>query len=114
MFRDSCNTFVFHQVNEFSKVAWYRVAAGAPDAFHVVSKMSLSQQAYYHLLDFFRLQPALQPQRVACQWVRDNRDVWEKWLPPTFTEKPKLYLAGLFPMSGGFWPQPGLVEGRHH
>ena len=114
MFRDSCNTFVFHQVNEFSKVAWYRVAAGAPDAFHVISKMSLSQQAYYHLLDFFRLQTAPQPQRVACQWVRDNRDVWEKWLPPTFTEKPKLYLAGLFPMSGGFWPQPGLVEGRQH
>lgn len=112
MVGDACKTYVYQQVNEFAKVAWYRVAAGAPDAFHVISRMSLSQQTYYSLLVSTKLQLALQPQHIACQWVQENRNIWEKWLLPTFTEKPKLYLAGLFPMTGGYWPQPGLVEGR--
>ncbi|KAK7475017.1 hypothetical protein BaRGS_00033764, partial [Batillaria attramentaria] len=99
------------QVNQFSKVAWYRIKAGAPDAYHVITKMSLPQQTYYELMNAARTSNQSDPEKIACSWVRENRDVWEAWLPPTFTAKPKLFLAGLFPLSGRKWPQPGLVQG---
>lgn len=100
-----------YQVHQFSKLVWYRIEAGAPDAYHVISKMNLQQQTYYKLLYAARSLLLPEPARIACQWVQENRAIWEQWLPPTFTAKPKLFLAGLFPLSGRKWPQPGLVEG---
>ncbi|KAL8610364.1 hypothetical protein ACOMHN_041178 [Nucella lapillus] len=98
-------------VNQFSKVAWYRVKAGARQAFDLVSRMSLPQHTYYQLLEQSRLHPHQGPRQLACEWVREERQVWDTWLPFPVTTRPKLYLAGLFPLSGDAWIQPGLIEG---
>jgi hypothetical protein len=89
------------------------VAAAAPDAYHVISQLNLSQPAYYGLLETAKAaRNQADPARfIACKWIQENKDVWTAWLPPTFTEKPKLYLAGLFPLSGGYFMQPGVEEG---
>ncbi|XP_076448850.1 uncharacterized protein LOC143285448 [Babylonia areolata] len=99
------------QVNQFSKVVWYRVKAGAPEAYDLVSRMSLPQNTYYHLLEQARLHPHLDPPALACRWVRDHPHLWHTWLPFSMSARPKLYLAGLFPLSGDAWIQPGLIEG---
>ncbi|PVD21200.1 hypothetical protein C0Q70_19369 [Pomacea canaliculata] len=99
------------QVNQFSKVTWYRVKAGAPEAFQVISRMNFPQQVYYDFLQEVTHNPHLKPEETACNWVQENRAVWEKWVPVSLTKKPKLYLAGLFPLTGGYWTAPGLVVG---
>lgn len=99
------------QVNQFSKVTWYRVKAGAPEAFQVISRMNFPQQVYYDFLQEVTHNPHLKPEETACSWVQENRAVWEKWVPVSLTKRPKLYLAGLFPLTGGYWTAPGLVVG---
>ena len=51
--------------------------------------------------------------KVACDWINLHQEVWEKWLPTQLSEKPKLYLAGLFPLTGSYLSQPGLVQGEY-
>lgn len=99
-------------VNQLTKVVWGPVKVAAPEAFHIISKMSFSDFEYDQLIASASRHPDLSLTQIACQWVQNNEQKWEKWLPTSLMEKPKIYLGGLFPLSGKTWSQPGLVEGK--
>ncbi|CAG5120744.1 unnamed protein product [Candidula unifasciata] len=71
--------------------------------------MSFSDQEYDQLIANASQHSDLS--LTACRWVQGNEHRWEKWLPISLMEKPKIYLGGLFPLTGKSWSQPGLVEG---
>ncbi|WAR11683.1 IGF1R-like protein, partial [Mya arenaria] len=94
-------------LNQFTKVVWSKVKTSIPEAYHVISKMTFHQDEYIQMLQV-RDESV---ENVACQWVRRNEEVWKTWLPANLSNKTKIYLGGLFPMSGHYWTEPGLVQG---
>lgn len=99
-------------VHQLTKVVWGPLRVAAPEAFHIISKMSFSDLEYDQLIANASQNSDLSLTRIACRWVQENEHKWEKWLPTSLMEKPKIYLGGLFPLTGKSWSQPGLVEGK--
>ncbi|KAH9515724.1 hypothetical protein Btru_011828 [Bulinus truncatus] len=95
-------------VNQLTKVLWGPLKSATPEAYHIISKMSFSDMEYDQLIT---QHPQYSASQLACHWINNNFDKWNKWLPDSLKEKPKIYLGGLFPLSGKTWSQPGLVEG---
>lgn len=99
-------------LNQFTKVVWPKLRTSVPEAFHVISKMKFHQDEYMQLLQMFRKYSTAQ--EIACAWVRNETNyerIWKFWLPENLSNKTKIYLGGLFPISGNYWMEPGLVQG---
>ncbi|KAK0061791.1 venus kinase receptor [Biomphalaria pfeifferi] len=95
-------------VNQLTKVLWGPLKSDAYEAYHIISQMSFSDMEYDGLI---AQHPHFTVDQIACQWINNNSAKWDLWLPNRLREKPKIYLGGLFPMSGKIWSQPGIVEG---
>lgn len=48
---------------------------------------------------------------IACHWLRDNRYIWNNWIPFNNLNKTNIYLGGIFPMSGIYFNQSGIITG---
>ena len=103
------------EINQLNKLVWSKLASNAPEAYHVISKMEFTLEQYEDLLRYMSVTET-QPDHneVACRWVRNNKDVWSHWIPPNLTNKTKIYLGGMFPLSGALWKMPGIVPGRQN
>lgn len=102
-------------LNQFTKVVWPKLQTSIPEAFHVISKMTFHQDEYMQLLQMFRKYSSAE--EIACAWVRNETNyetIWKWWLPENLSNKTKIYLGGLFPISGNYWMEPGLVQGIAH
>lgn len=99
-------------LNQFTKVVWSRLKTSIPEAYHVVSKLTFHQDEYTSLLQMFRQYSHVD--KIACEWVKSNEDIWKKWLPNNLSNKTRIYLGGLFPLTGFYWMEPGLVQGMVH
>lgn len=51
---------------------------------------------------------------IACYWLRENRYIWNDWVPEDNLNKTKLYLGGIFPISGIYFNQTGIMTGMLH
>ena len=114
------------EVHQLTKMMWSRLHTHTPEAHHLISQLHFSTfNLESLLLDYGRLlndnsgfssvSPADEEAHldaVACNWVRENEDVWTEWLPDVLSSKQMIYLGGLFPMDGPFWRQPGIVPGK--
>lgn len=49
--------------------------------------------------------------QVACEWMRNNTDVWKKWLPDGGEEN-VLHIGGIFPFSVKEYRPKGIVVGK--
>ncbi|XP_041375599.1 guanylate cyclase D-like [Gigantopelta aegis] len=99
-------------LKQMTKVVWYKLKTEAREAFRLIQKISFSQTRYEDLLRLYRRGNRGAPmQDAACRWLRENRGTWSRWIPTDLKKKTSLYLGGLFPLSGSYWTQPGLVEG---
>ena len=105
------------EVSQLMKVMWTKIRTHAPEAYHVISRMTFTQDQYEDLL---RLYVGVNPhyatsdlklEEAACQWVRHNGHVWHKWMPENHMTKKRIYLGGMFPLMGPHWRQPGIVPG---
>ena len=100
-------------LNQFTKVVWPKLRTSVPEAFHVISKMTFHQDEYMQLLQMFRKFSSAE--EIACAWVANETNhehIWKFWLPENLSNKTKIYLGGLFPMTGNYWMEPGLVQGK--
>ena len=99
-------------LSQFTKVVWPKLRTSVPEAFHVISKMTFHQDVYMQQLQMFRKYSSAE--EIACAWVRNetNQQIWKSWLPENLSNKTKIYLGGLFPMTGNYWMEPGLVQGE--
>ncbi|KAL4235040.1 hypothetical protein ACF0H5_006678 [Mactra antiquata] len=96
-------------LNQFTKVVWSKMKTSVPEAYHVISKLTFHQDEYTSLLQMFRKYSHVDT--IACEWVRSNEHIWQKWLPSNLSNKTRIYLGGLFPLTGFYWMEPGLVQG---
>ncbi|KAK3589102.1 hypothetical protein CHS0354_017444 [Potamilus streckersoni] len=95
--------------SQFHKIVWSKIKTNIPEGYHMITHMKFSQVEYERLLQNFHALPSAFD--IACDWVHKNSDTWEKWLPQNLSNKTKVYLGGLFPISGLYWMEPGLVQG---
>lgn len=96
-------------LNQFTKIVWSKLKSSVPEAFHVISKLTFHQDEYIQLLQMFHRYSY--PDEIACAWVRDHETIWKTWLPENLSNKTRIYLGGLFPLTGQYWMEPGLVQG---
>ncbi|XP_074645062.1 uncharacterized protein LOC141914425 [Tubulanus polymorphus] len=105
------------EINQLTKVVWSRLKRNAPEAFHLINNIEFKQQTYQDIIDKYRDMEAkrssIQAHEVACEWVRENKDIWKHWIPPDLTNKTKIYLGGMFPLTGRHWTGPGLLPAVH-
>lgn len=94
-------------LNQFTKIVWAKLKTSIPEAYHVISKMKFHQDEYIKLLQVRELST----EEIACNWIHEHKNIWQTWLPDNLTNKTKIYLGGLFPMTGHYWMEPGLVQG---
>ena len=108
------------EVSQLMKVMWTKIRTHAPEAYHVISHMTFTQDQYEDLL---RLYVDVNPQyansdlkleEAACKWVRHHGNVWHQWMPKNLLTKKRIYLGGMFPLRGPYWRQPGIVPGTSH
>jgi len=112
------------EIHQLTKVMWSRLQTHTPEAHHLISRLHFStSNLELLLLNYERLlndnsgfSSVGVTDRVledgACNWVRENEDVWSEWLPELVSSKQMIYLGGLFPIAGPFWRQPGIVPGK--
>ncbi len=105
------------EINQLSKAMWIKLGTHTPEAASVVTRMHFTQKQYDDLL---RLYDSLGPhlseevdfEHGACEWIRQNERIWKKWIPTNISNKTRIYLAGMFPITGPFLRQPGIVPGK--
>ncbi|XP_013388416.1 uncharacterized protein LOC106157335 [Lingula anatina] len=99
------------EINQLSKVVWPKLEKDAEPAFHVIQKMTFTQQQYMELLqDFEHIDVHFNGayQEVACQWVKKNSHIWSQWIPENLANKTKIYLGGMFSLSRRHYFAPGV------
>lgn len=100
--------------SQFSKMVWWEVEKEAPEILHIVKRMVFTRAEYEEMLQWFKLWDSDAINPVACTYLRVYKDKWSSWLPKHFSRRKSIYLGGLFPMTGLYWMQPGLVQGKHY
>lgn len=93
----------------YEKFVWKKINVNTPEAAHVISKLSFSAHQYQALLQAYSKKPYAE--KVACDWLKDNKVIWRSWIPPDLSHKPRIFLLGMFPLENGLWNQPGLKAG---
>lgn len=96
--------------NNLEKFVWNKIQVNIPEAAHVISKLKFPPQQYQALLQAYS--KTLSTEKVACDWLKDNEVTWRSWIPPDLSHKPRIFLLGMFPLSGSLWQQPGLKAGK--
>ena len=98
------------------KFAWAKIQQNAPDVYYLLSKMHFDKVTLDDLLAKHENGGGnLTSWEVACDWLRQSRDVWLPWLPPGIINKVPVYLGGMFPLSvseDAVWSRPGILEGK--
>lgn len=99
------------------KFAWRKIQDNAPDVYYLLSKMHFDKDTLDNLLRKHKNGGGnLTSQEVACDWVRQTRDVWLPWLPPGSLNKVPVYLGGMFPLTvseDAVWSRPGILQGKN-
>lgn len=103
-------------LNQLSKVAWSQIKSSTPEAYHVIYNMAFTPQQFREILEMYNKMAmkhgTASVRDVACKWLKQNKDVWQTWIPSNLSTKQSIYLGGLFPLSGTNWVKPGLVPGK--
>jgi len=84
-----------------NKIAWAGLSSYAPDAYEVLQKFTLSEGQQDVMLQSYG---RLHNYDIACEWVRDNRQIWSNWVPAGFAEDPPTPAE-----EGSTWLYPLLV-----
>ena len=108
------------QIHQLTKVMWGVMRSHIPEAYRLISNIEFSQDEIEDLLmGFTTLNDANELlgvdevlEQTACSWLRNNRNLWFKWIPENVSSKMPIYLGGMFPLTGPYWRQPAILEGR--
>lgn len=95
--------------NQYKKFVWTKIRYSAPEVYDVISKMTFNDEIYNSLIK--RYKHFGTAEKAACDWLRYNQNVWNKWIPPNLSSKIKISLLSFFPLTGSRWRQPGLLQG---
>ncbi|XP_077982551.1 uncharacterized protein LOC144437483 [Glandiceps talaboti] len=94
------------KLNILEKYAWHKVASALPHVFSVLEDIEMSQVEIDDILRYQYVNK-LTEMEAACQWVKDNEDIWMDWIPGVIVNQ-TIYIGGMFTNTGSVWPQPGI------
>jgi len=116
------------EIHQLTKIIWSRLRTHTPEAHCLISRLHFSSSDLESLLLNYNslvndndnsdvtgtsvTDDDSYLEEAACNWVRENEDVWSEWLPEELSSKQTIYLGGLFPINGRIWRQPGIVPGK--
>ncbi|XP_015109781.1 uncharacterized protein LOC107036360 [Diachasma alloeum] len=89
-----------YETNRLVKLAWSRLELIAKQAWQAISRARFQPHMYEDLIDRYNMMSNRTEDDVACSWLRDNLNyTLREWMPDR-TDKNRLYIRGIFPMSG--------------
>lgn len=108
-----------YDLHRLVKLAWSKFSVAAGPADEALTKMEFLQIEYKNLLERFQEiqdhsnqviteDQSIIIKKVACDWLRDNRDTWQFWLPHN-DDKQELYIGGIFPLTGSSYTAKSIV-----
>ena len=131
LLRDKSNPACFFNANRLAKVAWRPVQKEAPQLFNFLRIFSFLPEEYLELLELYsktsfnrsltKVNKENIERDVACAWLKNQTITVSgkgrsSWLDKQRSllkvqDKPKLYIGGIFPLSGRKYKSPLLAEG---
>jgi ABC-type proline/glycine betaine transport system substrate-binding protein len=127
---DRRNPACFFNVNRLAKVVWMPVRKEAPKLYNFIQHFSFHYQEYEELFKLYNSEILNKPfavasdidTDVACAWLKSEESsvtggkhrTWfeQKRNLMKLQQKPKLYIGGIFPLSGTKYNAPVLADGQ--
>ena len=116
---DRSNPACFFNVNRLAKVVWMPVQKEAPKLYNFIQHFSFHFKEYIELLYLYNSEIEKKPNAdietdIACVWLNSEGRNWlnRKMDLMKLQEKPKLYIGGIFPLSGTKYIAPVLADGN--
>lgn len=124
--RDTSDPTCMYSANKLTKIAWKQIQNGAPDLYSFLERFVFSYKDYDKLLQFYNNETekhaSLSTEQIACKWLKhrvpdksktNSTTSWyNKWHGHIKTKKKKLYIGGIFPISGTKYVAPELAIGK--
>ena len=105
------------EVQQLSKLSWVHIQRRAPYIHHLLQHIMFTQSQYEHMIHWYGAIRSKNPKnfsQAACTWLQENEDYWKPWMPTQIRNENVLYLAGMFPMTGKYQREPGVLPGKLH
>ncbi|CAL8112812.1 unnamed protein product [Orchesella dallaii] len=105
-----------------------KLKLGAKLAFEAAHRLSITYEEYKKMMEMYtnvtnELENEVVPytngektksvvEHAACQWMKENKLVWESWEPKGGNGKTPLFIGGIFPISGSYTARGILVAAQ--
>ena len=128
--RDKTNPACFFNVNRLAKVVWMPMQKEAPKLYNFIHHFSFLYEEYEELLKLYSSEildnsvanDSDIETKVACAWLKSEDSTvtgnkHKNWFDHKrhlmqLKQKPKLYIGGIFPLSGRKYKAPVLADGQ--
>jgi competence protein ComGF len=74
------------------KIVWSQLSVYAPDAYHVLQQFKLTKNDQENMLS--EVMKGKGYYDIACEWIHQNRNRWQTWIPLDFADEPPQPSAG--------------------
>lgn len=106
-FKTSSQKYAY-EITKTIKLVWSEIKNIAKPVFETIYKMNFDLNSYKDLLHTQNNMAYESNHDSACKWLRQNKDIWSKWLPLNL-EKKNIYIGGIFPLTGVSYNSQGVV-----
>lgn len=106
-FKTSSQKYTY-EITKTIKLVWSEIKNIAKPIFETIYKMSFDSSSYENLLQIHNGMVNESFRDSACEWLRQSKDIWTKWLPLNL-EKKNIYIGGIFPLTGVSYNAQGVV-----
>ncbi|KAM7283533.1 atrial natriuretic peptide receptor 2-like [Ixodes scapularis] len=99
------------EVNHMEKVVWSKLKDSVPDVYDIAQKISFKQEQYEQMLDLYKRESTRDRDYsdIACTFLTQNEHLLHEFVTGDLGDKPKLYIGGIFPVSGIYKRMSGVL-----
>uniref|UniRef100_V5IB68 Gamma-aminobutyric acid type B receptor subunit 2 n=2 Tax=Ixodes ricinus TaxID=34613 RepID=V5IB68_IXORI len=99
------------EVNHMEKVVWSKLKDSVPDVYDIAQKISFKQDQYEQMLDLYKRESTRDRDYsdIACTFLTQNEHLLHEFVTGDLGDKPKLYIGGIFPVSGIYKRMSGVL-----
>lgn len=99
-----------YEMHRLVKFGWSKIKTESKHLYEVVRSFKFDQIHYNYLLELYENNTHLNDYEIACEWMRKENQTWMKWKKST---ENKIYIGGIFPMTGSSYGGEGIMWGAH-
>ncbi|EEC03035.1 hypothetical protein IscW_ISCW017106 [Ixodes scapularis] len=95
------------------EVVWSKLKDSVPDVYDIAQKISFKQEQYEQMLDLYKRESTRDRDYsdIACTFLTQNEHLLHEFVTGDLGDKPKLYIGGIFPVSGIYKRMSGVLTG---